>query len=361
MRETGTDAPVTDPPVLYCPIAPAVHPQAERIEAECRAWLAAWGLFADEAGRARLAGARAGELAARVLPRGSSEGVRLVADYRMWLFAFDDLAGAGTAAHRSWPGLATASCRLRRVLDAPWADPGGDPWARALRELRLRVEALATPVQLDRWIAATGHYLAGLAWEGAHRRTGATPSLNDWAVHHLHSGAAPACVALLDVVEGYELPTAQALRPEIRALTEMCATLVAWDGDIVARARGVSRPGDRRDLVDLTAREYGCPPAQALLRAVAGRDRVMQRFQALRARVEPGAPEPVRRYLAGLSTWVRGHLDWSVRPDGYRRGGVLTPGRVRLSGRPSAPDDRPLPLPALAWWWRMPGDAPARR
>ncbi|ONK14103.1 hypothetical protein [Streptomyces sp. MP131-18] len=349
--------PAADGPVLYCPIAPAVHPQAERIEAECRAWLGSWGLFADEAGRARLTGARAGELSARVLPRGSAEGVRLSADFQMWLFAFDDALddALGEEGEEAAPGVCAP---LLRVLDAPCAGPGGDRWARALREIRLRVQALATPVQLDRWVAATGHFLTGRARESARGRAAPLPSLNDYASHRLRSGAVRACVTLMDVVEGYELPPADAGRAEVRALTEMCAVLVCWDNDIVAaRHEERHRAAPRPNLVDVTGHEYDCPPAEALARAVAARDRVMQRFQAVRTRAEPVAADPVRRYLGGLGTWVRGNLDWSVRSARHRPDGAPAAGRVRLTGTPPGRDEGPLPLPAVAWWWQLPSDA----
>ena len=90
-------------------------------------------------------------------------------------------------------------------------------------------------------------------------------------------------------------------------------------------------------------------PPEALPEAITSRDAVMDLYLQLYQRVEPVVCDATRRYLSGLSAWIRGNLDWSINSARYRRPGHAT---IAVSGDLT----RPLPhSPRLRAW---PGGGP---
>ena len=85
-------------PPLYCPIAPAMHPNAKAIDDGSIAFIERHGLSSPHQ-RVRLEAALNG-VAGRLTPHGSLERVRLLSDLLLWLFTFDDLADEGALAGR---------------------------------------------------------------------------------------------------------------------------------------------------------------------------------------------------------------------------------------------------------------------
>ncbi|MFD3997602.1 hypothetical protein [Streptomyces sp. NPDC058548] len=340
-------------PALYCPFPAAVHPLHEELDRAAVAWLEKFSLTTDSRQLARLSRSSAGELAARTSPRGAHPALGVAADLIIWMCAFDD-------AHCDRPGtdpaeLAAVAGRLQRVLDAPWAAGDDDPFAAALCDLRLRVGELASPVQLQRWTTATGLYLLSQTWAASRRAREQPPSLAlaDYGAVRLHSGGVIACTALLDIVNGHPLPAAQAERPAVRALTEMCGTLVGWDNDLLSRHKELSRGEETAGLVDLVRRRRDCTPAEALTESIALRDQVMRRFVDLSGRLLTDGDPALRAYVEDLRAWVRGNIDWSLHCDRYLNPDHPAALPSGCTDEPPAVPDGPIGIPGLDWWWNV--------
>ncbi len=334
---------------FYCPIPPAVHPSVREIDRASVDWMLQQRLDTSAHQRQRLARCDFGGLTARTMPYGQPGPLTAVAKLHAVLFSLDDaLCDESTAtAH----GLAHATSRIMRVLEAPLPEwPDDSPHAAALRTVRLELAAHATPAQLRRWTEGMRTYLTGLVWEAACRRDRALPSVNDYAAMWMRAiGMAPS-TALMDIAGGYELDDRDLDRPEVRALTEMTWTLVAWDNDFYSRNKEIQRAGDNLNLIDVLAQERGWEPARAQEEAMAMRDRVMTLFLRLREQIWPRAGVELRCYLVALGHFVRGHLDWASGCARYRD----PYGNADVDWWKPAPSDDspdPLPVPAIAWWW----------
>jgi hypothetical protein len=156
---------------------------------------------------------------------------------------------------------------------------------------------------------------------------------------------------LLDVADGYELPAAQLEHPAIWALNEMVCTIVGWDNDLLTYHKEVLRGGADHNLITVLQHAYGYPADEAVSQAVAMRDRVLCLFLRLRDHVADGADLNLRRYLAGLSSWVRGHLDWGMATARYRNPENPADLPGEFADAPHDDGGEPLPIPSVAWWW----------
>lgn len=133
-------------------------------------------------------------------------------------------------------------------------------------------------MQTNRWVEALRGYFFFQVWEAANRSRGTIPTLDEYTVARMQSGAVKATMMLLDVAEGYELP----------------CTVIDWDNDIASHHKESLRSKDNQNLRDILAHEQDLSQQEALCRAIAVRDRVMVHFLRLKHAVtqrnqSPGA------------------------------------------------------------------------
>ncbi|MFD4600975.1 cytochrome P450 [Streptomyces sp. NPDC058464] len=144
-----------------------------------------------------------------------------------------------------------------------------NPWAQALRDLRLDVGERATDVQTERWVQANVEYFDGLLWEAANRAEGRIPSLDDYVAMWLKQSGVYPCVVFTDIACGYEVPAADWAGRRARTLREMTAVLIGWDNDLTSYDKEVARAAERnfpvvQNLVSVLAAQYALPAGTGL-------------------------------------------------------------------------------------------------
>ncbi|MEV3855311.1 hypothetical protein AB0J38_13405 [Streptomyces sp. NPDC050095] len=307
-------------PASYCPIPSLIHPKAAEIDARSVDFLDRFGLFEEQQQRERL------------------------------------IVGMSRVTH---PGeLIEAMSRLQRSIESPELPVQNDPFAQALRDIRLRMNAVATPTQVARWVDAMRGYFFMEAYKACNIARNVAPNLSDYAFIRMHSAGALAFAAFFDIVEGIGLPSTVWEDRRIRALTEMSTSVAMWDSDIFSYAKDSHRSGDGHNLIDAVRNTYACSSDQALETAVATRDRVMCRFLRLREEVTAEGDPSIRQYLQSLGHFIRGHMDWCLLTDRYVYLDGLSSGSLAFHSAgwrdtPSDDSPEPLPIPSIAWWWSV--------
>ncbi|MDC0768705.1 terpene synthase family protein [Streptomyces sp. HD] len=352
----GAATPLLQIPAYYCPIAPLIHPQAAEIDACSVEFLARFNLCKEQKQRDRLE-AGMGGVAGLIIPRGDQAAVQVASDLAVWVFAFDDICDESPLGSR--PGeLIEVMARLQRVIETPESPARNDPFAEALRDIRLRLGAVATPVQVGRWVEAMRGYFFVETYRAGNIARQLTPNLSDYAFISLHAGGTRAVVMLPHIAEGIDLPSAVWEDRRIRALTEMATSLGVWDTDIFSYAKESHRSSDGHNLIDVVRNTYGYPSDRALRAAVGMRDRVMCRFLRLREEVMAEGDPSTGRYLQSLGHYIRGLLDWCLNTDRYvyldgLSGGSRAFCSTGWRDTPSDDSPEPLPIPSIAWWWAV--------
>jgi hypothetical protein len=343
---------ISDQVVLWCPIPPAIHPDWQRWEDETVSWMERFDLDGEQLDSGRLHRISVGELTARTIdPAADAPGARFSAGTLMWLFAFDDAyCDEGRYSHD--PGRTVNLVAEMMRITETGRTTSRSPCALALADLRQQLDLLASPPVIARWVNTMKAYLGYQVWEASHRSTNRIPTIDQYAVARIRNGAMEVSCACLEVAEGYEAPFNETEGPDVRALTEMACALVGYDNDIASYYKEHSRSDCKLNLVDVIAHERGQTPDEALPEAIAFRDAVMALYLQLHQIVEPVVSDATRRYLSGLSAWIRGNLDWSMNSARYRRSGAPT---IGVSSDLARPLPAFTPPPGVAWWWsRMP-------
>lgn len=343
---------------FYCPVEPAIHESVADIETRAVDWIDGFALAADAWERRRVVGTRSAEFYARMAPRGIAANVEVAALWVYWGFAFDDArCDHGPYSDRVEDFLPMAH-RVQRALELPSGVDEDDRFAVAVHDIGRRLREIATPVQFQRFVHAHRQWLMGVAWQISNRACGCTPGLDAYLLQRLGSAGGPPTLALLEIAHGREVPAREMQAPVVRAMTELSWAVASLDNDLHSYRRESGQGYTDQNIITVHIRNEGCSTEQAHTRAVALRDRMMQRLLALHGEVLPRASSALESYLHGLLHAVRGNTDWALNVPRYNGGesgnadaefGVGS----GFTSTPSVHVPGPPGLPSIDWWWRV--------
>jgi Terpene synthase family 2, C-terminal metal binding len=348
MNEMEAAVKISDQVVLRCPIAPMIHSNWQTWEQGAVRWMECFDLDGEQLDHGQLHGVSVGELVGRTIdPDSDAPGAQFTADTLMWLFAFDDAyCDEGRYSHDPCQTVVLVA-EMTRIAETG-RTTSHSPCARALADLRQQLDFLTSPPLIARWVHAMKTYLGYQVWEASCRCANTMPSIDEYVVARIRNGAMELAVACLEIAEGYQAPLRETEGTDVRALTEIACGLVGYDNDIASYYKEHLRSDSKLNLVDVIAYERGQSPDAALSEAIAFRDAVLALYLQLHWQVEPTVSPATRRYLRGLSAWIRGNLDWSAHSSRYRRPGEPT---IAVSSDPVDTSPAFSPPAGLAWWW----------
>lgn len=211
---------------------------------------------------------------------------------------------------------------------------------------------------MRRFVHAHRGWLTGVQRQVGNRARGHMPSLDDYLTMRLHSAGGEPTFAMLEIVNGAEVPAAEMDSAAVCALTEMAILVAALDNDRHSFAREAGDLHTDQNVFTVLMRHQDVPLETAVRRAVALRDRVLCRFLALRRKVLPQASRELRRYLTDLGHGIRGNAEWGllaprylVREQAGGTGEAARPPEAVWADEPLDADDAPAPPPSISWWW----------
>jgi hypothetical protein len=338
-------------PPLSCPLGSGLNTNVRHLNEAGIAWISQYRMF-SETGWRRYVAMRPGYLPGYVMPNAlRGPGLLAASNLLFWLWAYDDLECDEVHGRASAEAHILRLSELARIVETPAALSSGNPFVASLSNLRRQVAAAASPMQTTRWASAMQAYFLANTAVAIHSLRGSLPDLDSYVAQRIHSGAVKPTLMMLDVAEGYEVPAEDLESPDVWALNEIVCTLVGWDNDLLSYHKEVVRGGVDHNLLAVLAESLGCPVADALLVAVDMRERVMWLYLRLHAQTWATAGPELRRYLGGLSSWIRGHLDWGLQTVRYRD---LDAGAEHPDEFAPLRDDlnpEPLPIASISWWW----------
>ncbi|GAA3796670.1 hypothetical protein GCM10022226_15020 [Sphaerisporangium flaviroseum] len=281
--------------------------------------MVASGMIDDPVELARYREANYGRLGARTYPYADHDMLRLVTDWCVWLFAFDD---AFCESDRRAAEIARALPQLLTVLDDV-DDLAGvrveNPFARAMLDIKGRVIASANADQLDRWRSVTKDYLFAQVWEAANREDAVVPTYGDYIFMRRRTGAMLTVFALIDLATGHPLTPDDWRHPDVRAITESANDVVVWDNDLLSYAKERHGVNSRNNLVSVLARHRHRSIQHAMNHIGRMRDEAILRMLVLRSELESLRSEAVTGYVRGLEHWISGSIDYSLTSTRYTR------------------------------------------
>jgi hypothetical protein len=317
-------------PGLAVPFETGMHPATETARAATDRWARRFGLTVCPELRERLHASAPARLAGRVCPDATLDGLLLACDWQAWLFLFDDgycdesVLGSDPAA------ITEVTVWMLGALETGESAPD-DVFGRALADLGSRLARLAGPAQWARFVQAVTAYFYALVWEATCRQRGTLAPLNEYIRMRRYSGAVSTCLALIEVVNDFELDDRAWYDPMVRTAADAVADIICWSNDIVsyrkeshrgpAQRAESGRSGPPKDLLSLPtvlAHEHGMTEQQALNHCALMLDRRITDYRAAEKPILAAHNPALDRFVADLRHWISGNLAWSYETARYR-------------------------------------------
>lgn len=304
-------------PSIDPPFSARLHPLTGVVAAATEKWAAQWGLTSRPELARRLRETDPARLAGRVCPSASLEGLRLNSDWQAWLFLFDD-AYCDESEIGSDPAATTeVTVWMLGALEDGEASRD-DAFAGALADLCARLDAMASPVQRARFRHEVTGYLYSLVWEAARRRQRTPAELAEYIRMRRHCSAVPTCLALIDVVNGFELSQELWCSAAVRAAADAATDITCWTNDVLSLRKEEERSTELLSLPAVLGRRQGLGLTDALQRCTTMIDaRIRDYLEAQQPLLASGDPL-VSRLCADLRHWIAGNLAWSRETGRYQ-------------------------------------------
>jgi hypothetical protein len=340
-------------PPIYLPFEPAViNPCAEAVERATIAWADRVGLCGDDAHRNRKYALTGTMMCALYFPEAPEDRLQSMSNYSAWGFLFDDVTEKCPIGQRT-RDLSHLVARLIRVAQAPSSALLGDDaletcLADAIRELRRCFD----PTQMRWFVDSFRTWMVGFLWETSVRERGAPLTLNDYLIQRYGCAGAENAVVMATMVvtdHGDDLPASEVSSPVVCAATEALLMTGALDNERYSYAMATLEQNHQTNLFEMIrSQNPGMSFDDAVVEAIALRDRIMSLYVRLREQIWPRASHWLRRYLRGIEHLVNGNVTFGQKCVRYINPHTTSPTR---SVTPSDPSTEPLPLPSIAWWW----------
>lgn len=355
MTETQTfvDVLAAKYPPFYCPFEPSgIHPCAEALERATIAWADRVRLCGDDAHRSRRYALTGTMMCALYYPDAPEDRVQSMANYSAWSFLLDDVTETAPVGQRT-RDLADLVARLVRISEAPRSGLlGDDALGTCLADAVSGIRRWADPPQMRRFVEGFRTWMFGFLWEASTRERGARLTLNDYLVLRYGSvGAtnAAAMAAMLANDHGDDLPARELDSPAVLAATEACLMAGALDNERYSQAKAALEQEQQTNIFEVIRNQNpGMSFDDAIVDAIALRDRILSLYLRLREQMWPHASHGLRRYLRYLEHSFNGNITFGEKAARYRTPHT-TP--IARSVTPSDPSTEPLPLSSIAWWW----------
>jgi hypothetical protein len=141
-----------------------------------------------------------------------------------------------------------------------------------------------------------------------------------------YSGAVSTCLALIEVVNDFELDDRAWYDPSVRAAADAVADIICWSNDIVSYRREASRgetavtgpPNGLLSLPTVLAHEHGLTEQQALNHSVVMLERRMADYHVAEEPILASDNLELHRFVADLRHWISGNLAWSYETGRYQ-------------------------------------------
>lgn len=314
-------------PALHCPRPVRIDEGlGQQVDDLLLPWVAAVGIFSEQMPTIRAS--QFGRFAMLCHPDSDDpDRLLLAAQCFAALFAVDDYycdddsRGSVPTLLGARLSLALAALEPAHLSDEFAADLRrglqADPVLRGLLAYMSRVGELATPAQLARVRHEIIAMFVTMGAEASWRLTGRSPRLWEYLAHRQVNSFLP-CLALIDIIGGYELPANLYSAPAVRRVTALAASATILANDLYSAHKESQTRQQDFNLPQLLVTHERCSLAHAMHLTAKVHDDIVRAYEMAEQAVLPGACVELVRFLAGVKAWVGGSREWHQSSGRYR-------------------------------------------
>ncbi|CAE6511776.1 unnamed protein product [Rhizoctonia solani] len=318
-------ASATLPPQLHLPNVLAYtskvfglecNPHYQQVEAESYAWYDSFGIGTDVK-RQKFCDAGFGLMTGLCYPDCDFAHLRVVMDFVLWLFSFDDLTDAGGL--DSIQGMKRAVEVTMKVLRDPTSQPPKFKVAAMLHSYFTRMCQNGSSATIKHFVDAVDFYTQAVFQQKVNRSADRTPTIEEYIQLRRDTSAMKIAWAVLEYSLDMDLPDEVVNHPIVKELADAGNDILTWANDIYSFPIEFAR-GDTHNFV-CVAMEHKKLNLEGAIEFVnqLTRDR-LDEYVAAKAKLPsfgPAVDKQVAQYIQGIEYCVQGFIDWTFRTPRY--------------------------------------------
>jgi 5-epi-alpha-selinene synthase len=322
---------------IYCPFSVELNAHIDAVMRHTEDWLLEAGLFASRASCQQFHRMKLHWLASSIYPDCDAEHLALASDWIIISTIWDDLCGqVDVRTHRD--ELERHTEHIARVLHGQDDACAGDiPYVRTLSALRDRTIPRVSDRLYRRLARDFDAFIRGCATELLNTSAGIVLDIESHIQLRRDTGLTYPMMALIELAYQIELPPELLVHPHLDTMMRMVCNHVNTINDLFSLHAELLE-NDSHNMV-LVWHRQGLPLERAVRQTVEYCNACIKVFM----HGEAGLPSfgdaldaVIRRYVAGLRSFLSGHLRWYAQTERYQLeppGGEADPGVSSRTGR----------------------------
>ncbi|MFL1491449.1 family 2 encapsulin nanocompartment cargo protein terpene cyclase [Pseudomonas antarctica] len=192
-----------------------------------------------------------------------------------------------------------------------------DPVLRGLQGYMSHLARYSSESQMARVRLETIAMFVTMNAEAAWRIEHSLPSVWEYLAHRQVNSFLP-CMALIDVVGGYELEADAYFSAQVREVVTLAASATIIANDVYSAPKeSMPEIGDF-NLPLLLAHEHGCSLQQGMWLAAETHNEIVRRYADKEHQLLEHASPQLERFLGGVKAWLAGNNEWHQHSGRYQ-------------------------------------------
>lgn len=314
-------------PVLQCPLPVRVNEaMGNHVNNLLDAWISQVGIF--EGQREQVKASNFGRFAMLCHPdTDDPQRLLLAAKCIAALFAVDDQycddERSGSNPRLLGPRLSLALAALDKAYLNPPHDLlleqalQRDPVLRGLQGYMSHLASYSSEAQMARVRLETIAMFVTMNAEASWRIEHSLPCVWEYLAHRQVNSFLP-CIALIDVVGGYQLDADMYFSAPVREVINLAASATIIANDLYSAPKESLPDIGDFNLPLLLAHEQGCSLQQGMWLAARTHDDIVHRYEIKERQLLTHASPTLQRFLAGVKAWLAGNNEWHKHSGRYQ-------------------------------------------
>lgn len=190
------------------------------------------------------------------------------------------------------------------------------PVLASLREYIANAEKLGTPQQVARLRHEDMTLFMGMCQEASWRMNKMIAPVWEY-LGGRQMNSLLTCIAMIDIVEGYELPHNVYSLPKVRQVTKIASLITVMVNDLVSSKKEEEAGLHQFGIREAIQKEEGCTFEEAHRLGVRLHNDLLRLFEDESAKLMVYATPELRRFLLGLEAWIAGNHRWHFTSERY--------------------------------------------
>lgn len=306
-------------PALYCPFPSQINKHVDVLEKHSMEWVLKFKLLPNESAYQALSNAKSFLLTASAYPCCNFKHLEIANDFMNWIIIWDEVSGLLDKGHQV-ETIKTWYKRFMEILQGSEITDTDIPLSFALGNLRQRMLEVTSVKWFSYFVRSFDEYIDGCVQESINWVEGIVPDIETYTTLRKATGVMEPLMDLIEFCDNLILPDFLRENDIIQKLRMMTNKIICLCNDIFSVAKEMA-VGDFHNFIFVLHHQQQISLEEAIMCVADMHDREVKAMIDLEASIPSFGEEldvEIAKYISGLHTWIRGHLDWYSHSGRYQ-------------------------------------------